>query len=90
MSVLPFQNSVRLSSLDGYTVCGSENSEVYAYFRSLPMPIASDKFGSVDPGTGREISDENGQFVSSVCWREKSNMVVAANSTGSIKLLQLV
>jgi len=35
-------------------------------------------------------NEDNQQFVSSVCWRGKSNMVVAANSSGSIKVLELV
>lgn len=64
--------------------------QVYAYHKSLPMPITAHKFGSIDPVTGKEIEDDNGQFVSSVCWRKKSNMVVAANSSGCIKLLQLL
>jgi len=54
------------------------------------MPITSYKFGSTDPITGQETADDNAQFVSSVCWRSRSNMVVAANSSGSIKLLQMV
>lgn len=54
------------------------------------MPVTSHKFGSIDPITEHEIVDDNGQFVSSVCWRQNSNMVVAANSSGRIKLLQLV
>lgn len=83
------KNFVGLSVLDGYIACGSESNEVYAYHRSLPMPISSYKFGSVDPSSGNE-GESNGQFVSSVCWRRKSNMVVAANSTGCIKLLHLV
>ncbi|EOX95774.1 hypothetical protein QUC31_005203 [Theobroma cacao] len=84
------KNFVGLSVMDGYIACGSETNEVYCYYRSLPMPITSYKFGSVDPISGNQITDENGQFVSSVCWRQKSNMLVAANSTGSIKLLKLV
>ncbi|KAF9602510.1 hypothetical protein IFM89_029809 [Coptis chinensis] len=84
------KNFVGLSVSDGYIACGSETNEVYAYHRSLPMPITSCKFGSIDPISGRETDDDNGQFVSSVCWRGKSNTVVTANSTGSIKLLQLV
>lgn len=63
---------------------------MYTYYRSLPCPVASHKFGSIDPATGHEMGDDSGQFVSSVCWRRKSNMVVAANSTGSLKLLQMV
>ncbi|KAM3204553.1 protein SUPPRESSOR OF PHYA 1-like isoform X1 [Capsicum annuum] len=83
------KNFVGLSVLDGYIACGSESNEVYAYHRSLPMPITSYKFGSVDSSSGNE-GDSNGQFVSSVCWRRKSNMIVASNSTGCIKLLRLV
>lgn len=84
------KNFVGLSVLDGYIACGSETNEVYTYHRSLPMPVTSHKFGSIDPITEHEIVDDNGQFVSSVCWRQNSNMVVAANSSGRIKLLQLV
>lgn len=55
------------------------------------MPITSHKFITVDPISGEEISDDNNaQFVSSVCWRRKSNTVVAANSSGALKLLQMV
>lgn len=54
------------------------------------MPITSHKFGSIDRISGTETDDDNGQFVSSVCWRGKSDMVVAANSSGCIKVLQIV
>lgn len=81
------KNFVGLSVLDGYIACGSETNEVYVYHRSLPIPIISHKFGSIDPISGNEIYDGNGQFVSSVCWRTKSNIVVSANSSGNIRLL---
>ncbi|CAA7408676.1 unnamed protein product [Spirodela intermedia] len=84
------KNFVGLSVSDGYIACGSETNEVYAYYKSLPMPITSHKFGSIDPITGLEVNEDSGQFVSSVCWRGKSNMVVAANSTGCLKLLKMV
>uniref|UniRef100_A0A5B6Z9B8 Uncharacterized protein n=1 Tax=Davidia involucrata TaxID=16924 RepID=A0A5B6Z9B8_DAVIN len=84
------KNFVGLSVADGYIACGSETNEVYAFYRSLPMPITSHKFGSVDLISGKETDDGNGQFVSSVCWRQKSDMVVAASSSGCIKVLQMV
>ncbi|KAK1285454.1 hypothetical protein QJS10_CPB20g02067 [Acorus calamus] len=84
------KNFVGLTTSDGYIACGSETNEVYAYYRSLPMPITSHKFGSMDSISSRVTSDDNGQFVSSVCWRGKSNMVVAANSSGSIKVLGMM
>ncbi|XP_002509925.2 protein SPA1-RELATED 2 isoform X1 [Ricinus communis] len=84
------KNFVGLSVADGYIACGSETNEVYAYHRSLPVPITSHKFGSIDPISGKETDDDNGQFVSSVSWRGKSDMLIAANSTGCIKVLQVV
>ncbi|KAL7183170.1 hypothetical protein ACSBR1_041783 [Camellia fascicularis] len=84
------KNFVGLSVADGYIACGSETNEVYAYCRSLSMPITSHKFGSIDPISGKETDDDNGQFVSSVCWRQKSDMLVAANSSGCIKVLRMV
>ncbi|KAI9081711.1 hypothetical protein K1719_036314 [Acacia pycnantha] len=84
------KNFVGLSVADGYIACGSETNEVYSYYKSLPMPITSHKFGSLDPISGRETDDDNGQFVSSVCWKGSSDMIIAANSSGCIKVLQMV
>lgn len=84
------KNFVGLSVADGYIACGSESNEVYTYYKSLPMPITSHKFGSIDPISGKETDDDHGQFVSSVCWRGKSNTLLAANSSGCIKVLQMV
>uniref|UniRef100_A0A0A9CUM1 Uncharacterized protein n=1 Tax=Arundo donax TaxID=35708 RepID=A0A0A9CUM1_ARUDO len=84
------KNFVGLSVHDGYITCGSESNEVFSYYKTFPMPITSHRFGSIDPITGQVTNEDNQQFVSSVCWRGKSNMVVAANSSGSIKVLELV
>ncbi|KAK7307892.1 hypothetical protein VNO77_41344 [Canavalia gladiata] len=84
------KNFVGLSVTDGYIACGSETNEVFTYYRSLPMPITSHKFGSIDPISGKETDDDNGQFVSSVCWRGKSDMLIAANSSGCVKVLQMI
>ncbi|KAF8026958.1 hypothetical protein BT93_E0016 [Corymbia citriodora subsp. variegata] len=84
------KNFVGLSTLNGYIACGSETNEVYSYYRSLPMPITSHAFGSPDPISGTKIGNGDGNFVSSVCWGQKTNMVVAANSAGSLKVLQMV
>lgn len=66
--------------------------QVYAYYKSLPIPIARHKFGCTDPMSRDEVSDSDGddEFVSSVCWQRKSQMVVVGNSTGSLKILRLV
>lgn len=84
------KNFIGLSVADGYIACGSETNEVFSYYKSLPMPIASHKFGSIDPISGKETEEDNGLFVSSVCWKGNSDMLVAANSNGCIKVLQMV
>ncbi|KAK1376338.1 Ubiquitin ligase protein cop1 [Heracleum sosnowskyi] len=75
---------------DGYIMCGSETNEVFAYHRNFPMPITSYKFRSVDPITGKETGDDDSHFVTSVCSRKKSELMVAGNSAGCIKVLQMV
>lgn len=84
------KNFVGLSVSDGYIACGSETNEVYAYYKTLPMPFTTHKFGSADPITGKEMGNDNRQSVSSVCWRTKSNTLIAGTSNGSMKLLKLV
>ncbi|XP_010260211.1 PREDICTED: protein SPA1-RELATED 3-like isoform X2 [Nelumbo nucifera] len=83
------KNFVGLSVSDGYIVTGSETNEVFIYHKAFPMPVLSFKFGSTDPLSGHEVDDAS-QFISSVCWRGQSSTLVAANSTGNIKLLEMV
>lgn len=82
--------TVSLVFIQSFMVYLILSSQVYSYHRSLSMPITSYKFGSVDALSGLETSDDNGQFVSSVCWAAKTNMIVAANSCGAISVLQMV
>ncbi|XP_052207254.1 protein SPA1-RELATED 3-like isoform X2 [Diospyros lotus] len=81
------KNFVGLSVSDGYIATGSETNEVYVYHKAFPMPASSFKFGSTDPFSG---DDDAPQFISSVCWRGQTSSLVAANSTGNIKLLEMV
>ncbi|GAB4846429.1 Protein SPA1-RELATED 3 [Ancistrocladus abbreviatus] len=83
------KNFVGLSVLDGYIATGSETNEVFVYHKAFPMPALSHKFSSVDPLSGHG-KDDTAQFVSSLCWRGQSTTLVAANSAGNIKLLEMV
>lgn len=82
------KNFVGLSVSDGYIATGSETNEVFVYHKAFPMPVLSFKFNSTDPLSGHEVNDAT-QFISSVCWRGQSTTLVAANSTGNIKLLEM-
>ncbi|PWA59547.1 protein kinase-like domain, Guanine nucleotide-binding protein, beta subunit [Artemisia annua] len=83
------KNFVGLSVSDGYIATGSETNEVYVYHKAFPMPALSYKFNTTDPISGDEVDDSE-QFISSVCWRSQSSTLVAANSLGNIKLLEMV
>lgn len=85
------KNFVGLSVTKDFLACGSEDNMVYCYYRAIPPPTSTYKFSSVDPLTGEETTeDDDQQFVSSVCWcPKKPTMLVAANSLGAMKVLQL-
>ncbi|GAV72302.1 Pkinase domain-containing protein/WD40 domain-containing protein [Cephalotus follicularis] len=83
------KNFVGLSVSDGYIATGSETNEVFVYHKAFPMPVLSFKFNNIDPLSGHEMDDAS-QFISCVCWRGHTSTLVAANSTGNIKVLEMV
>ncbi|KAK4285947.1 hypothetical protein QN277_002571 [Acacia crassicarpa] len=83
------KNFVGLSVADGYIATGSETNEVFIYHKAFPMPALSFKFQTTDPISGHEV-DDTSQFISSVCWRGQSTTLLAANSTGNVKILDMV
>lgn len=82
------KNFVGLSVNEEYIACGSENNAVCTYHKALTKPILTYKFGSSNPVTGEESDEDSTQFVSSVCWKRNSNILLAANSQGTIKVLE--
>ncbi|XP_073286124.1 protein SPA1-RELATED 4-like isoform X2 [Primulina huaijiensis] len=85
---LNVKNFVGLSVSEGYIATGSETNEVFVYHKAFPMPTLTYRFNSMDPLSGDEVDDTT-QFISSVCWRSQSSTLVAANSMGNIKLLEM-
>lgn len=81
----------------GYIACGSETNEVYTYYSAVPRPLAHHAFSeglesdletmsAVAHGAGAS----SGQFVSCVAWSSKHGTLLAANSAGHVKVLELV
>ncbi|XP_063977716.1 E3 ubiquitin-protein ligase COP1-like isoform X1 [Diachasmimorpha longicaudata] len=86
------KNFVGLATDGDYVACGSENNALYVYYKGLTKQLFSYKFDAVRTVLElheRREEDPN-EFVSAVCWRQMSNVVVAANSQGIIKILELV
>ncbi|KAJ1982808.1 hypothetical protein H4R35_000167 [Dimargaris xerosporica] len=85
------KNFVGLSVSQDWISCGSENNCAYTYYKSLSQPMFSVKFGMVNPTTGEAMVEKDPNlFVSSVCWKNDTNVLMAANSQGTVKVLQLV
>lgn len=85
------KNFVGLATDGQYVACGSENNSLYVYYKDLPKKMISYRFDPrriiIDPETKEEDSTD---FVSAVCWRKGSNVLVTGNSQGTIKVLQMV
>lgn len=79
--------------------CGSEDNKVYVYCRYSSSPVATYDFGMNSNIASRALSEsksftetdsQNQDFISAMCWRKNSNSIIAGNSNGSIKILNLV
>ncbi|PQQ21148.1 E3 ubiquitin-protein ligase COP1 isoform X1 [Prunus yedoensis var. nudiflora] len=81
------KNFVGLAVNKEYIACGSETNEVFVYHKAVSKPMAWLRFGSSDLG---ENDDNTGSyFISAVCWKRDSPMLLTANSQGTIKVLLL-
>ena len=81
--------------------CGSEDNKVYVYCRYSSSPVATYDFGMNSNIAARALSESkvnsftetdphSQEFISAMCWRKNSDSIIAGNSNGSIKILNLV
>jgi E3 ubiquitin-protein ligase RFWD2 len=91
------KNFVGLATDGNHIVCGSENNQLYLYYKSISEPMMPYDFNSRSdavPDAGDVVlsspSDQSSMdFVSAVCWKKNTNVIVAANSQGTTHVLQL-
>ncbi|CAF1415743.1 unnamed protein product [Adineta steineri] len=93
------KNFVGLAVSSGYIVCGSETNTVHLYQREISRPLLSYKFDDQNSGPSKTVTaaterpkkEESGsEFVSAMCWSNRENILLAANSQGVVKVLELV
>ncbi|XP_062849084.1 E3 ubiquitin-protein ligase COP1 isoform X2 [Trichomycterus rosablanca] len=89
------KNFVGLASNGDYVACGSENNSLYLYYKGLSKMLLTFKFDTVKSVLDKDKKeDDTNEFVSAVCWRAlpdgESNVLIAANSQGTIKVLELI
>ncbi|XP_065210971.1 E3 ubiquitin-protein ligase COP1-like isoform X1 [Planococcus citri] len=85
------KNFVGLATDGDYIACGSENNSLYIYYKGLCKKLLHYKFDGLCSVLEKEEKDDDvNEFVSAVCWKQLSNVVIAANSQGTIKILELI
>ncbi|XP_050105164.1 E3 ubiquitin-protein ligase COP1-like isoform X1 [Malus sylvestris] len=81
------KNFVGLAVNNEYIACGSETNELFVYHKAISKPMTWHRFGSSDLGDNDD--DPGPHFISAVCWKRDSPMILTANSQGTIKVLVL-
>lgn len=84
------KNFVGLATDGDYIACGSEDNSLYVYYKGLSKQLFSYKIDVGQRVSDLERSNDLNEFVSAVCWRKQCNVILAANSRGLIKVLELV
>lgn len=90
------KNFVGLATDGEYITCGSEDISLYVYYKGLSKPLFNLKIDRMNNGGGNmsivndTSSSDLNEFVSAVCWRKNCNVMVAANSRGIVKVLEMV
>lgn len=87
------KNFVGLATNGDYIACGSEDNALTVYFKDVSKKLFSYKFNDLDMQISSafepvNLSDGN-EFVSAVCWRKSDDVLMAGNSKGIIKILEL-
>uniref|UniRef100_A0AC34FQU2 Uncharacterized protein n=1 Tax=Panagrolaimus sp. ES5 TaxID=591445 RepID=A0AC34FQU2_9BILA len=90
------KNFVGLATNGEHIVCGSESNEVYTYYKKCQRNVCKYDFAQdiTDDWSGIQVprmctTDSSSDFVSALCWKKESNIVMAANSQGKAQILQL-
>ncbi|RCH88080.1 coatomer subunit alpha, partial [Rhizopus stolonifer] len=83
------KNFVGLSVIDDWIACGSETNTVHTYHKYSRTPVAQYKFPLKDLAGKPGVENDPTFFVSSVCWKKDRSKLLAANSKGIIRVLQL-
>ena len=85
------KNFVGLATNGDYVACGSEDNSLYVYYKGLSSSLLTYRFNVVKSVLNRDQnSDDGNEFISAVTWKANTNILAAANSQGTIQILELV
>lgn len=84
------KNFVGLSAnANGYIACGSEDNVVHVYAKHSSSPVACYGFNAEGATPITQNRRDKGGFISSVAWSPDNKHLIAANSRGHLKILEL-
>ncbi|KAL0026516.1 hypothetical protein WJX77_004268 [Trebouxia sp. C0004] len=83
------KNFVGLSVDNDLIACGSETNEVYVYYKAMTKPVCRRFFSTAAEVASNSHNQDPSQFISAVCWKPHSQILLSANSQGTIKMMQL-
>ena len=63
--------------------------QVYVYYKDMSKPICRRFFSTAAEVASNSHNQDPSQFISAVCWKPHSRVLLSANSQGTIKLMQL-
>ncbi|XP_015781435.2 E3 ubiquitin-protein ligase COP1-like [Tetranychus urticae] len=87
---------VGLATNDEYICCGSENNALYIYYKGFSKPVLTYSFDFDRPisrtGIESHWSKKNitQNAITAVCWKKDSNVILAGNTEGSVKVLEAI
>lgn len=76
-------NFTGLSARRNHIACGSEDNSVIVYNLMITSPILRHSF---EVGIKEQ---DNGRYVSAVCWNKHANVMLASNDAGIVKITKL-
>ena len=84
------KNFVGLAVKGSHIVCGSEDNLLYCYYKDVSRNIITHQFNEPRSRLPGIVQSPDNPFVSAVCWKPKSSVLLAANSLGYMKVLEAV
>ena len=83
------KNFIGLASRGDFIAAGSEDDKVYIYHKAIQKPLASFQFEDQERILDGPMCGSSAGFVSAIAWKKNSSVLLAANSWGTINVLQM-
>ena len=63
--------------------------QVFVYYKAMSKPVSRRLFSTPAEAARHAHNQDPSQFISAVCWKPDSQVLLSANSQGTIKVMQV-